>query len=170
MLFRSQGAEVKEYAAHLIPEGGLRAMPKLAGPGWMICGDAAGMVNALHREGTNLAIASGQLAGEAVLAMAKAGDFKPEGFQAYAQAVQASFIRQDLAKYQRLPSFLHDRKALLMGKLPDALNDSLFEWFNVDDRPKAEHQRQIVHNIKEMAGGTWGLLRLAHQGWRAINE
>jgi len=165
-----QGAEVKEYAAHLIPEGGLRAMPKLAGPGWMICGDAAGMVNALHREGTNLAIASGQLAGEAVLAMAKAGDFKPEGFQAYAQAVQASFIRQDLAKYQRLPSFLHDRKALLMGKLPDALNDSLFEWFNVDDRPKAEHQRQIVHNIKEMAGGTWGLLRLAHQGWRAINE
>jgi len=127
-------------------------------------------VNAVHREGTNLAITSGRLAGEAVVAMAKTGDFSPEGFQAYARAVQASYIQRDLAKYQRLPAFLHDRKDLLMEKLPDALNDSLYEWFNVDDRPKAEHQRQIVRNVMEAAGGIWGLLRLAHQGWRAINE
>jgi len=165
-----QGAEVKEYAAHLIPEGGLRSMPKLAGPGWMICGDAAGMVNAVHREGTNLAVTSGKLAGEAVVAMARSGDFSPAGFEAYAQAVRASFIHRDLAKYQRLPAFLHDHKDLLMGRMPQTLNECLYEWFNVDGRPKAEHQRQIVQNIKAMAGGTWGLLRLANRGWRAINE
>ncbi len=165
-----QGAELKEYAAHLIPEGGLRAMPKLAGPGWMICGDAAGMVNAVHREGTNLAAASGRMAGEAVVTMARSGDFTPEGFQAYARAVQASFIQRDLAKYQRLPAFLHEHKELLMGRMPEALNDCLYEWFNVDERPKTEHQRQIAQNIKGMAGGAWGLLRLASRGWRAINE
>ena len=165
-----QGAELKEYAAHLIPEGGLRAMPKLAGPGWMIVGDAAQMVNFVHREGTNLAATSGRLAGETVLAMAKSGSFSPEGFQEYAKAIRSSFIQRDLAKYQRLPGFLHDHKDLVMSKLPRVLNDSLYEWFNVDERPKTDHQRQIIEGMKTAAGGTWGLLKLAYQGWRAINE
>ena len=30
------GAEVKEYAAHLIPEGGYDAMPQLTGDGWLM--------------------------------------------------------------------------------------------------------------------------------------
>lgn len=165
-----QGAELKEYAAHLIPEGGLRSMPKLAGPGWMICGDAAQMVNFVHREGTNLAITSGKLAGETVLAMAKSGDFSPEGFQQYARAIKASYIHRDLSKYQRLPAFLHEHKQLVMEQLPQVLNNSLYEWFNVDERPKTDHQRQIMQQLKEAAGGTWNLLKLAYQGWRAINE
>lgn len=165
-----QGAELKEYAAHLIPEGGLRAMPKLAGPGWMIVGDAAQMVNFVHREGTNLAATSGRLAGETVLAMAKSGDFSPEGFQGYTKAIQSSFIQRDLAKYQRMPGFLHDHRNLVMSTLPQVLNNSLYEWFNVDNRPKTEHQRQIIEGLKTATGGTWGLLKLAYQGWRAINE
>ncbi|OWK20997.1 hypothetical protein AJ88_21895 [Mesorhizobium amorphae CCBAU 01583] len=35
------GAEVKEYAAHLIPEGGYKAIPQLFGDGWVVVGDAA---------------------------------------------------------------------------------------------------------------------------------
>ena len=34
------GAEMKEYAAHLIPEGGYKALPKLYGDGWMMVGDS----------------------------------------------------------------------------------------------------------------------------------
>ena len=49
------GGEMKEYTAHLIPEGGYKAMPKLYGEGWMIVGDAGMFVNAVHREGSNLA-------------------------------------------------------------------------------------------------------------------
>lgn len=165
-----QGTELKEYTAHLIPEGGLRAMPKLAGPGWMICGDAAQMVNAVHREGTNLAATSGRLAGETVLAMAASGSFSPEGFQGYAKAIESSFIQRDLAKYQRMPAFLLDQRDLLMGKLPQVLNESFYEWFNVDDRPKAEHQREIIKDVTGMAGGTWNLMKLAYRGWRAMNE
>jgi len=56
-----RGASVKEYSAHLLPEGGYRAMPKLAIDGMVIAGDAAGMCLAagLWLEGVNFAIGSG---------------------------------------------------------------------------------------------------------------
>ena len=58
-----EGSEVKEYAAHLIPEGGFKAIPQLFGDGWVIVGDAGQLNNAVHREGSNLAMTSGPLAG-----------------------------------------------------------------------------------------------------------
>ena len=63
-----RGATVREYSAHLIPEGGYRAMPKLAIDGMVIAGDAAGMCLAagLWLEGVNFAIGSGLAAGRAV--------------------------------------------------------------------------------------------------------
>lgn len=45
-----EGGEMKEYCAHLIPEGGYNAMPPLYGDGWMIVGDAGMFVNSVHRE------------------------------------------------------------------------------------------------------------------------
>jgi electron transfer flavoprotein-quinone oxidoreductase len=61
-----EGSEVKEYAAHLIPEGGYKAVPQLYGDGWVVVGDAAQLNNAVHREGSNLAMTSGRIAAEAI--------------------------------------------------------------------------------------------------------
>ncbi len=61
-----EGSEVKEYAAHLIPEGGYKAIPQLFGDGWVVVGDAAQLNNAIHREGSNLAMTSGRFAAEAI--------------------------------------------------------------------------------------------------------
>ena len=61
-----EGSEVKEYAAHLIPEGGYKAVPQLCGDGWVVVGDAAQLNNAIHREGSNLAMTSGRFAAEAI--------------------------------------------------------------------------------------------------------
>ena len=55
-----EGGEMKEYCAHLIPEGGFNAVPKIYGAGWMIVGDSGGFVNAAHREGSNLAMTTGR--------------------------------------------------------------------------------------------------------------
>ena len=57
-----EGSEVKEYSAHLIPEGGYKAIPQLYGDGWVVVGDAAQLNNAIHREGSNLAMTSGRIA------------------------------------------------------------------------------------------------------------
>ena len=61
-----EGSEVKEYAAHLIPEGGYKAIPQLFGDGWVLSATPAQLNNAIHREGSNLAMTSGRLAGEAI--------------------------------------------------------------------------------------------------------
>jgi electron transfer flavoprotein-quinone oxidoreductase len=64
---------MKEYCAHLIPEGGFHAVPQVYGNGWMIVGDSGGFVNAVHREGSNLAMTTGRLAAETVIAAKAAG-------------------------------------------------------------------------------------------------
>ena len=62
-----EGAEVKEYSAHLIPEAGLSMMPKMTADGLLVAGDAAAMCLAagIWLEGVNFAMASGMYAGEA---------------------------------------------------------------------------------------------------------
>lgn len=64
-----------EYLAHLIPEGGYYAMPKVYGDRVLVCGDAAMLVNSIHREGSNHAITSGRLAAETLLEAFEKGDF-----------------------------------------------------------------------------------------------
>jgi electron transfer flavoprotein-quinone oxidoreductase len=60
-----RGASVKEYSAHLIPEGGYDSMPALAAAGLLVAGDAAGMTLAagIWLEGVNFAIGAGLAAG-----------------------------------------------------------------------------------------------------------
>ena len=59
-----------EAAAKFTVEG---RVPKIYGEGWMIVGDSGGFVNAAHREGSNLAMTSGRLAAETVIAARAAG-------------------------------------------------------------------------------------------------
>ena len=60
-----RGADLKEYTAHLIPEGGYDAMPELVADGLLVAGDAGGFCLAagLFLEGVNFAIGSGAAAG-----------------------------------------------------------------------------------------------------------
>ena len=56
-----EGAALREYTAHLIPEGGYDRIPPLYAGGIMVAGDAASLVNALNWEGTNFAMISGSV-------------------------------------------------------------------------------------------------------------
>ena len=71
-----KGATLKEYGAHLIPEGGYDAMPELAADGLLIAGDAAGLTLAagIWLEGVNFAIGSGLAAGRAAAAAVASRD------------------------------------------------------------------------------------------------
>ncbi|GAX89409.1 FAD-dependent oxidoreductase [Effusibacillus lacus] len=165
-----QGGETKEYAGHLIPEGGLKAVPPLSGNGWVICGDAAQLVNFVHREGTNLAMTSGRYAAEAIIEATKSGDFSRQSLSLYDAKVKESFIHKDLKKYQGLHSLLNEvDPKVLFENLPRALNDAAFQMLLVDGVSKAEKQRYAIKRLKEATGGTWDLLKLGYKGWRAIN-
>jgi len=49
------------YGAKSLPYGGWWAVPPLAGDGWMIIGDSAGLLNSQRLKGIHLAIKSGML-------------------------------------------------------------------------------------------------------------
>lgn len=165
-----QGGETKEYLGHLIPEGGLPSIPKLSGPGWVVCGDAAQLVNFVHREGTNLAMTSGRLAAEAILEARQAGDESKTALERYDRKVKASFIHKDLKKYQGMHKLLKEEDpALLFRKMPQAVNDAAYQWFLVDGEPKKVKQQKAIQSIKQGAGGTMNLLKLGLKGWRAMN-
>src|SRR3990170_1713735 len=74
-----RGGEVVEYAAHLIPEGGLALIQggNLVKAGVLVTGDAAGLCfsNGMVLQGMNYAAASGKFAADTVLDCKKRKDF-----------------------------------------------------------------------------------------------
>ncbi len=165
-----QGGEVKEYSGHLIPEGGFDALPPLSGDGWMLVGDAAQMVNAVHREGTNLAMLSGRLAGLTAIKAHQQGSFSAGMLKSYDDTIRASIVFKDLKKYRGMHSLMRDVDSeLLFNKLPQALNDAVYQMLLVDGVTKKEKQKSAIKLLRSVAGGNMDLLRLGLKGWRAMN-
>ena len=142
-----EGSEVKEYAAHLIPEGGYKAMPKLFGDGWLIVGDAAQMVNSLHREGSNMAMSSGRMAAETVIELRQSG--KPmtaKALRLYREKLDASYVIKDLKKYRDLPGVLHRNKQFVTT-YPQLLSRAAQTWIRVDGEDKKAKERAIARSF-----------------------
>ena len=105
-----EGGELKEYSAHLIPEGGYKKIPKLCDNGVMIVGDAGMLVNNLHWEGTNLAMISGKLAGETAVRALDRRDFSKKFLKNYETELKNSFVMKDMKTYKDLMDVCHLRQ------------------------------------------------------------
>lgn len=142
-----EGGEVEEYTAHLIPEGGMHAMPQIHGDGFMLVGDAAMMVNVLHREGSNLAMTSGRMAGETAVKAKERGDFSARSLSEYRKALEASFVLKDLDQYKNLPAYMEHKRDLFFGLYPELLNHAARTIMTVDGRPKREKERGLIKEV-----------------------
>ncbi|HEY3247173.1 MAG TPA: FAD-dependent oxidoreductase [bacterium] len=160
------GGQTIEYLAHAIPEGGYKAMPRLVGNGVLVAGDAAMMVNGLHREGSNLAMTAGRLAGETIIEAKAKGDFSAQTLSAYRTKLERSFVLKDLKKYQHLPEFV-DRHPELLQIYPGLVNDAVHEMLTVDGTSKREKQRLIWKEIRSRRS-FWNLLKDAYRGWTVM--
>ena len=140
-----QGGETKEYAGHMIPEGGYNAMPKLYGNGVVIVGDAAQMVNGLHREGSNLAMISGKMAAETIIEASSKGDFSENGLASYQTKLENSFIIKDLKKYKNASDYF-DHNPELFNLYPELASDAMYNFFRVDGTPKKEMQKKMMRD------------------------
>lgn len=154
-----QGAKTLEYSAHLIPEGGMHAMPPLIHDGFLIAGDAAQMVNPAFREGSNMAMTSGKLAGETVIEAKKAGDFSKKGLAVYEQKLKSSYVWPDLDDTKDLEAAVESSPEFLEF-YPTLLNDLARLRFTVDGRPKREHLNHALEMIKKR-----GFVRIARDLW-----
>jgi len=142
-----EGGEMIEYSAHLIPEGGWHSLPTLYIDGALVCGDAAMMVNAMNREGSNFAMISGKLAGETVVRAKERGDYSAATLSYYRELLDDTFIMKDLAKVKDVTAFAHDRPYLLRD-LPEAVSQMLRTYLRVDSVPKTDKQTAMLRTLK----------------------
>lgn len=127
-----EGGEVVEYSAHLIPEGGYNHIPKLYTNGALVVGDAAGLVNNVHFEGTNLAMLSGKYAGETALDALERNDFSENTLCLYKKKLENSFILKDLRTYKDVVHTLSSRTSSFLNYYPAKVNE-FFEIFTTAD-------------------------------------
>lgn len=162
-----EGGEMKEYCAHLIPEGGFFAVPKVHGNGWMIVGDSGGFVNAVHREGSNLAMTTGRLAAETVINAKAAGKTLNEAtLKAYQKALDESFVMKDLKKYRDMPKVFHENPQFFTT-YPELLNKAAHTMVTVDNVDKKTKEREVFSSFRAARSFT-GLVGDAFKLWRAF--
>ena len=143
-----QGSEVKEYAAHLIPEGGYKAIPELFGDGWVVVGDAAQLNNAIHREGANLAMTSGRIAGEAIFQVKSRRDpMTKANLALYKKMIDDSFVMKDLKKYKDMPALLHTNSKNFFLTYPDLVSKAMDNFLRVDGAPKVEKENASIRSF-----------------------
>jgi electron transfer flavoprotein-quinone oxidoreductase len=161
------GSEMKEYSAHMIPEGGYKSLPQLYGDGWVIVGDSAGFVNAVHREGSNLAMATGRIAAETIAGLKAAGKpMNAANLAAYKEALDASFVIADMKKYQDVPDLFINHPQYL-NSYPAFISSAMRNFLTVDGQPKAQKQRKIFQDLRQRRS-LWGVLGDAYKFWRTF--
>jgi len=142
------GGEALEYGAHLIPEYGFDHMPKLYGDGVMVAGDAAGMVDALHREGTNLAMTAGKLAAETAVEAHRQNKYSAEFLSLYRKKLEDTFVLKDLKQYRYMTDFL-DETPHFMDTYVNLLNDAALRYFTAHGMPKRDMENEILAMLKQ---------------------
>ncbi len=111
-----EGGKPVAYGAKAIAEGGYWAMPKLSGPGFLLCGDSGGFLNGARLKGIHLAIHSGMLAAETAFECLRAGDFSAARLEGYTQRFERSWACEELRKVRNFhQGFEH-------GLIPGMLN------------------------------------------------
>jgi len=154
-----RGATVKEYSAHLIPEGGYDAMPRLAIDGMVIAGDAAGMCLAagIWLEGVNFAIGAGLAAGRAVDAAITAGDTSARGLAGYRRDLESTFVLADHKRLRRAPQVMMSQQLQRFSGLLADLAEGVFTVTN--PAPKPGMLRLARRAARRHRLGLTGLLR-----------
>ncbi len=165
-----RGGETLEYSAHMIPEAGYFGLPKdFVADGLLLVGDAAGFINtSQYFEGTNLASASGTMAGETVIEARNKGDFSKAALSQYARKLKDSFVLKDIYKFRRMKKTMLAHPKYL-GEYPEAIADALIQLFTISDKPKAQVEREVRRHLRSKIGRI-GLLKAAWNMRKAMGS
>ena len=144
-----RGGKTEELSAKMIPEPGYKNLPKFIANGLLIVGDAAGLVNpSLYREGSNMAMASGAMAAEAILEAKEEGNFSEATLNSYVNRLNDSFVMNDLKRYGNAPERL-SKMPQLFKEYPEAILKMAEGYFTVSDLPKGEIQQSARKDFKD---------------------
>ncbi|HWE69542.1 MAG TPA: FAD-dependent oxidoreductase [Acidimicrobiales bacterium] len=161
-------ATLREYSAHLIPEGGYDTMPVMAADGMLVAGDAAGMTLAagIWLEGVNFAIGSGLAAGRAVDRAITAGDCSASGLASYRADLESQFVLADHKRLRQAPGLvLSERVQQRYPGLICDLVEGMFTVTNPEPKPgglRVTRSAAAKHGVKlrELAADTLRAMRV----------
>lgn len=133
-----KGGVPLEYAAHLIPEGGIGAVPQVYTGGMMLAGDAAGLcyTNGINLEGINMAMTSGVLAAETAMKAIEIGDYSARTLSLYKKKLDESFIIKDMKTFQGAVGMMHMER--LFQTYPEVLAAVLEQLYRVGGAPRSK--------------------------------
>lgn len=163
-----RGGSVKEYSAHMIPEGGWKMFPKLYAPGLLVAGDAAGMVLAAgcYLQGINYAMVAGEAAARTVLAAVKDRDFSAPSLARYESFLREQKLIQDFQRFQNAPKFFNKQR--MQNVYPEMICRSAEQIFHAAESPKQKIRDIAAAGMSE-AGVSWfQILKDLIEGGRSI--
>lgn len=164
-----EGATLREYSAHLIPEAGMSMMPTFIADGLLIAGDAAAMCLAagIWLEGVNFAMASGMYAAETIVDALASGDTSAKGLAGYTKRLESTFVLKDHRKLRRTPQLvLSDR---VQHMYPQLMANVAERMFRVDNPlPKPGLRKILADERKHLGVRTRDLLKDAWIGFRSF--
>jgi electron transfer flavoprotein-quinone oxidoreductase len=149
-----EGGKPKEYQAHLIPEGGYPSIPRLVDKGVLAVGDAAMLC--LYPEGTNMALASGILAGRALARAKKADDFSSNMLEHYRLLMEQSYVLEEHRRKSNFNRIMREG-GRFFEDYPELLSAIARELLVVDGVTKRLKHEKARKMIREKVG----YLRLA---------
>jgi electron transfer flavoprotein-quinone oxidoreductase len=150
--------EIAEYSAHVVPEGGISAMPKLYSDGMLVVGEAAGFgLNMLLTvRGMEFAVASGVMAAEAIKKAREQKDYSASSLGYYEELVKESFVLEDLYTFRNVLGVLENPR--LFSFYPQAVCDIFEKLMWIDENPRPKISSML---IREGAGKflNWSTIR-----------
>jgi electron transfer flavoprotein-quinone oxidoreductase len=158
------GGSLVEYGSHLIPEGGPEMIPgRIFGDGYVIVGDAAGLVLNLGYtvRGIDFAVHSGHLAGQAIADAHTSGDFTSENLASYADKLNRSFVVREMKRHGAIRSLM--RKKRMFDAYPRTVVEAARQLYEFDEAsPKlVEAGRRSAKGRLPLLGMLNDLLTLA---------
>ncbi len=132
----TKDAELVEYGAHLVPEGGYQAFSELYSNGVLVVGDAAGFCfsNGIVIQGMNYAIRSGICAADAVVHAIEKRDFTEVTLRKYLHILEEEGIIKDFARFKNVGKALWNPR--LFGKYPDMISHMFRNILSSDGEKK----------------------------------
>lgn len=100
-----QGGKLREYSAHIIPDGGRIKMKRLYGDGVLLCGAAGGFMN-IAWLGVNTCMLSGLKAAETVVRAKKAGNYDAKALSCYKVILYQTGLPRMMYDARKMSNFL----------------------------------------------------------------
>ncbi len=139
-----EGGNTVEYSAHVIPEGGIRAVPKLVSDGILVAGDAAGLAlnMGVTVRGMDFALASGALAARAVKEAKAKNDYSAVALGCYEQSLRDSFVLKDLQTFRSMLDVLDNPR--MFNQYPQAITNIFEKMFWIGEQPKEKLSSTVI--------------------------